>query len=109
MAEPKLMDRVKDGALWIRLLHMILFAVIFNIAEIVIAVVVVVQFFFRLFTGKPHERFTGLGAALGLYVREMVEYLTFASDERPYPFGDWPGATKKPAGRTPARKRKTKS
>ena len=30
------------------------------------------------------------GANLAEFIRQIGRYLTFASDERPFPFADWP-------------------
>ena len=45
-----------SGRTWKRLVYMILFAVVFNVAELVIAFVVVLQFAFKLFTGEANEQ-----------------------------------------------------
>ena len=77
---------------WIRLLYIILFVAIFNLVEAATYIVLVVQFVFHLFTGKPNERLSELGASLASYARELIVFLTYRSDELPYPFGPWPGA-----------------
>jgi hypothetical protein len=77
---------------WIRLLYMVLFVVIFNVVEAVSYIVLVVQFIFHLFTGKPNDRLKELGASLAAYVRELVAFFTYASEDLPYPFGSWPGS-----------------
>lgn len=83
-------NTLSDRGTWTRLLYMILFAVIFNIAELVILVIVVVQFLFKLFTGKINDELRRLGDTLGAYLHEIVAYLTYHREERPYPFGPWP-------------------
>ncbi len=92
-------ENVTQESTWMRLVYMILFAVIFNIAEFVITVVVVVQFLFKLFVGRVNENLRALGQTLASYVYEIIAYLTFHTDHMPYPFGPWPtgapGATKR--------------
>ena len=77
---------------WIRLLYILLFVVIFNLMEAATYVVLVVQFVFHLFTGKPNARLSDLGSSLASYARELIVFLTYRSDDLPYPFGPWPGA-----------------
>jgi hypothetical protein len=43
-----------------------------------------------LFTGDTNERLLTLGQNLSTYVYQITLFLTFNSDEHPYPFGDWP-------------------
>jgi hypothetical protein len=79
---------------WIRLLYLILYAVILNIAEGVTFVVTVVQFIFHLFTGRPNSRLSELGEGLAAYVRDVVAFLTYHVDALPFPFGAWPSIRK---------------
>lgn len=76
---------------WMRLIYMIFFTVIFNVAELVIGVVVVVQFFFKLLTGRANERLQNLGHKLAAYIQQIIRFLTFYTEDMPYPFGEWPG------------------
>lgn len=102
-------SHLKSESTWMRLLYTALFAIIFNIAEAVVVVVFAIQFLSRLFTGRVNERLRALGQTLATYLYEIVLYITFQSDERPYPFGPWPHGTpgaKVAKPRTP-RKRKT--
>lgn len=94
-------ENIKQKNTWIRLLYMILFVVVFNIAELVVYVVLVVQFIFHLFTRRSNERLAGLGESLALYVAEIVRYLTYSGEQLPYPFGDWPREQGGPARQGP--------
>jgi len=119
-------DNLTDKSTWMRLIYIVLFAVAFNIAEILIAIITVVQFFTALFTKAPNARLKALGGDLGAYVRDVTGFLTYQTDHMPYPVSDWgqpdvsqPGASgpdptpkpeakpkpaprKKPAARKPA-------
>lgn len=106
MSEPTPADNGEQGATqhmrnrstWLRGLFMLIFAVIYNIAEIVMAAVAVFQFFATLFTGAPNQRLASFGETLSRYFYHVVRYLTFASDDRPFPFRDWPGRPEAPKG-----------
>lgn len=76
---------------WIRLVYMILFAVIFSIAEFVVFAIAVVQLLSRLFTGDVNEELRSLGDRIGRYMHQIVAFQTFHSEERPYPFAPFPG------------------
>jgi hypothetical protein len=86
---------------------MILFVIIFNITEIVVAVVVAVQFLIKLFTGKVNAQLQALGQSLGAYFSEIVCFLTFHSEDMPYPFAHFPaGAPGATAAAAPPAKTK---
>ena len=105
-----LKTNVTRRATWLRGLFMLLFAVFFNIAEFILGAIVVFQFLNVLVTAKPMPRLVGFGESLGRYVYQIVRYLTFDTEDRPFPFADWPGAAPAtaalPKRKPPARKPK---
>lgn len=76
---------------WVRALYMVLFGVLYNVAEIVLIAVVVLQFLLTLFTGKTNSRLLGFGQALSTYVYQIFRFLTYNTEDKPFPFGPWPG------------------
>jgi len=88
--EDEIRQNLRNRTTWWRALYMLLFTVIYGIAEVVIATVVLFQLLSVLFTGCTNERLLTLGQNLSTYVYQILLFLTFNSDERPYPFGDWP-------------------
>ena len=96
----ELKAHLKERKTWLRGLYMLLFAIFYGIAEIVITAVVLFQFLLVLFTGRTNERLLKLGQSLGTYVYQILQFLTFNSDYHSYPFGAWPkGAPKESAKR----------
>jgi hypothetical protein len=82
-------DNLTNKSTWMRLLYIILFAIAFNIAELLIAIITVVQFFTVLFTKSPNVRLQSFGGDLGGYIRDVVAFLTYRTDHMPYPVSDW--------------------
>lgn len=76
---------------WVRALYMVLFAVLYNVAEIVLIAVVVLQFLLTLFTGKTNSRLLSFGESLSTYVYQIFRFLTYNTEDKPFPFGPWPG------------------
>ncbi len=107
--EQETTDNLSSRSTWMRVVYMILFAVIFNIVEFVIAVVAVVQFLSTLFTGKVNPQLQALGQGVGAYVNEIIQFLTYHTDDKPYPFAPWPkgsAGARKAARAKPAPKAK---
>ncbi len=75
-----------------RLLYMLLFVLIYSVAEFLLAVVVLIQIGFVLITGERNQKLLELGASLGLFIYETLRFLTFNSEKKPFPFSDWPAA-----------------
>jgi hypothetical protein len=90
----QLEENVKSRSTWLRLLFMIVCGALYALSRLVVFVVVVLQFLWLLFTGAPNERLTAAGQSLATYTYQLVRYLTFNSDVRPFPFDDdWPTTT----------------
>ncbi|MCZ6561148.1 MAG: DUF4389 domain-containing protein [Gammaproteobacteria bacterium] len=77
---------------WIRLIYMVLFGFIIWLASIVLTVVVVLQFLHMLFTGKRNDNLLQFGQQLGIYFRQIIDFLCYADENQPFPFGSWPDA-----------------
>ncbi len=80
----------KGNNIWGRSLYMLLFVLFYSVAEFVLTVTVVVQFFYQVFNARSHPRLLSLGAALAAYIYQVVRFLTFNSEVMPYPFSEWP-------------------
>jgi hypothetical protein len=82
---------VKSRSTWLRLLFMIVMGVCYAVSRFVVGVVIVLQFFYVLFTGETNPRLKELGQSLATYTYQILQYLTFNTEQRPFPFDDgWP-------------------
>ena len=88
--ENKIAEHLTSRVSWLRLLYMVLFAALWSITRLVVLAVVILQVLFLLFSGGRNERLAGFGESLAVYSYQLVAYLTFASEEQPFPFSDWP-------------------
>ena len=79
-----------DKSTWKRAAYMLLFAILYQVSEIVIFVIVLVQFLLTVITGNRNDQLSRLSIQLGKYVRQIVDFLSYNSEEKPYPFSDWP-------------------
>lgn len=75
---------------WIRLAYMVLFALLVMAARLLVSIVVVVQFALVLIFGRDNENLRNLGQGLGKWVYQAIMFLTFNSNEKPFPFDEWP-------------------
>ena len=81
-----------------RFLYVILFYVIFSFTDIVLALIAIVQSVAVLLGYEPLVSLKSFGASLGVYLKQISEFLSFNSDEKPYPFSDWPGVNSEELG-----------
>jgi hypothetical protein len=83
-------DNVTRSSIWLRLFFMIVLCIAYGVAELVTSAVVVFQFLASLFAGKPNDRMAHLGRNLAGYFQQITVYMTFATEEKPFPFAPWP-------------------
>lgn len=85
-----LKSNVTRRSTWVRALYMLLFLLIYSLAEIVLAVVVLFQFAFTLFAGKPNQQLLGFGQGLSTFLYQVLVYFTYNTEDKPFPFSPWP-------------------
>jgi hypothetical protein len=83
-------ENVTRRSIWLRLVFMIVLIVAFNVAELITFAVVAFQFLSSLFTGQPNDLLTRFGRNLARYLQQITVYMTFATEEKPFPFTPWP-------------------
>lgn len=83
-------ENMIDGSIWKRGLQMIIFAIAYNVVEAMLALTAIFQFFCALITGRVNEPLLQFAKNGAIYVQEVMEFLTFNSEIRPFPFTPWP-------------------
>lgn len=83
-------NNLKDRSNWLRGLFILLFVIFYNVAEIVLMAVVVVQFGFKIITGDVNEKLLNFSKSLSRYIYEVFRFITYESETMPFPFSDWP-------------------
>lgn len=71
-------------------MFMLLFALFYGVAEFVLVVIAVFQFGHALITGQPNENVTRFGYSVGRYIFQITQFVTFNTEEKPFPFSPWP-------------------
>jgi hypothetical protein len=92
MNNEQLKSNLTSSKHWLRLVFMLIFAAILQVASIVMWMLVIVQFLFSLITGTDNINLRQFGHSLSIYIFHTLKFLTYASEEKPFPFADWPQA-----------------
>lgn len=75
-----------------KLLYLILFWVFFRVATIVMVIIALIQWVSLWFQDEPRASLLTFSSQLTLFQAQITKYMTFQSDEKVYPFADWPDA-----------------
>jgi Domain of unknown function (DUF4389) len=76
--------------IWMRGLLMILMAFAFHLAATLLGLIALVQFVVTLVNNAPNARLCQFGVGVGRYLRQIANFVSFAAEEAPFPFSDWP-------------------
>ena len=76
--------------IWVRGFFMLLMALVYHVAGTVMFIVAFIQFVMVSLSDTPNARLVSFGRSLGRYLQQIAYFLTFASEEMPFPFDDWP-------------------
>ncbi len=94
MSEP-IKENTEDKSIWKRVLYMLLFVFAYGAAEFVMGIVVLIQLLITLVKGSTNNRLVVFGKQVALYIYDVMLFLTFNTDEMPFPFNAWPDENRK--------------
>ena len=84
-------EHLRSRSTWLRLFFMIVLGLFYGVSRIVTVVVIVAQFCHVLFTGETNRALRDFGLSLATYTYQILCYLTFNTEQRPFPFdAEWP-------------------
>ena len=87
-------ENIKSRTTWMRFLFMAICCVLVSLASMVGSVVVVFSFLWVLFRGEVNRELREVGQSLASYIYQNIRFLTFNTDDKPFPFGNkWPSAS----------------
>jgi hypothetical protein len=70
----------------------LLFAIAFGIGHLVLNAVAVLQFLWLFLAGEPNQFLRRFGRSLSTWLGDAARFMTCASDEKPFPWRQWPDA-----------------
>ena len=76
--------------LWLRIMYMIIFYIVSKIVWMLITLIAVVQIVSSLLSGKVIVPVWEFSHGLNRYILKIIDFITFRSEEKPFPFSEWP-------------------
>lgn len=87
-------------SLMLRVVWMLVFLLVWQLAQLVLGGLVLGQLIFRLIYGAPNASLMNVGDSLSQYLAQIARFGTFHTEQKPWPFADWP-TPRAPEGETP--------
>jgi hypothetical protein len=93
-------DQVKQNLLspaqWLRILLMFGYLVALWVLSMVLLVIVITQTVITLIVGEANSNLRQFGVLLAEYVRQVINFVVYGTEERPFPFAPFPAAAVEP-------------
>ncbi len=90
MMKEEIKQRLQTTQTWTRALFMLLFFFIQGMVKFLVVAVSLFQFGAITITGQTNKQLLWLGRQLAVYEYQIIYFLTFNSELRPFPFSTWP-------------------
>jgi hypothetical protein len=82
-------ENIKKISTWKRIFFMLVFSVIVGLVRILLWTVILFQVAFALLAGTPNQNILDFGRKLSAYLYHILLFLTYNTDDLPFPFSDW--------------------
>ncbi|HEY7773253.1 MAG TPA: DUF4389 domain-containing protein [Marinagarivorans sp.] len=89
---PELKKNLSNADYWFRALYVILFLLLAKLAGFFVLVIALVQILFTLLAGAPNSSLVRWGDSLAKFLFALFNFVMCKSQEKPFPFADWPTA-----------------
>ena len=91
--DKELKTKLQSKEQWSRLGYMFLYSIILLLSTwclLIVGIIAIIQFILKMFSGNPNKQLLAFSEKFSLYIYQLVSYITFVSEEKPFPIGTWP-------------------
>jgi len=89
MASPNNTSLPQPNNLWLHGLIMLILVLLVNLAQTILGVCAIIQFFWMLFARERNSGIAHFGEGIAHWLAVTSRFLTGAADERPFPWTAW--------------------
>ena len=75
---------------WLRTLFMVIYFFVMKLSVFLLSVLIILQYIYCLFHNNPHQGLQDLSGSLTKYIHHIYLFLIYKSEDKPFPFQDWP-------------------
>lgn len=86
-------QRLQKKEIWQRGLYMILFMCIYGFSNFLVISIFFFQYVTLILTGQTNVLLLRFSQNLGTYIHQIIIFLSFNSEQCPFPFSAWPNGT----------------
>ena len=100
-------ETLSGNEIWLRGGYILIFALVYGVSKIIIWSLVLFQFISLLVTKELNIQLSHFSKSLSVFVYQLLQYVMFNTDEKPFPFSPWPEVGEKTTEKKPVSRKKT--
>ncbi len=89
MQEEDINENLKKISTWKRIFFILIYSVIVGLVRMMLWAIILLQIASALLTGSSNPNILNFGRKLSAYLYHILLFLTFNTDDLPFPFSDW--------------------
>lgn len=90
MMQEEVKQNILSGRQWLRMLFMAGYILATWVLTLVLLVVIFIQTIIVLITGETNHNLRRFGIMCGVFMHQIIHFLVYGSDDKPFPFSDFP-------------------
>ncbi|GGK05772.1 DUF4389 domain-containing protein [Pseudomonas matsuisoli] len=83
-------DKCAQESLLLRVVWMLIYFFVWQLAELLLLGIALAQLIIRIVRGAPNDALKAFGGNLSRFLAQVGRFATFQTDDKPWPFADWP-------------------
>jgi len=88
-----LTENIKEPSIWVNFFLKVIYLIFLNFIIPFLGFVTLLQLLFSLGSKKPNSNLISFSKKLSIYIYQIINFITYSSDERPWPFNAFSDST----------------
>ena len=85
-----LTENIKEPSIWVNFFLKVIYLIFLNFIIPFLGFITLLQLLFSLGSKKPNDNLISFSKKISIYVYQIINFITYSSDERPWPFNAFP-------------------
>tara|TARA_B100000989_G_scaffold108662_1_gene79672 strand:+ start:441 stop:761 length:321 start_codon:yes stop_codon:yes gene_type:complete len=85
-----LTENIKEPSIWVNFFLKVIYLIFLNFIIPFLGFITLLQLLFSLGSKKPNNNLISFSKKISIYIYQIINFITYSSDERPWPFNTFP-------------------
>ena len=85
-----LTENIKKPSIWVNFFLKVIYLIFLNFIVPFLGFITLLQLLFSIGSKKPNENLVSFSKKISSYIYQIINFITYSSDQRPWPFNSFP-------------------